>query len=110
MHLAAEPPPSTGPPWLVITLACSAGLATLITAVMPLITEKIKHRASKPSEPASPAPPPPVERADRALDLVELAMTDLRVQLTACQRETVRLRRLLDRRDRPPSTRDRGFA
>ncbi|WP_158883986.1 hypothetical protein [Amycolatopsis anabasis] len=90
--LAADTTPA-GPPWLVITLACAAGLATLLTAVMPLLTEKVKQR-HKPSDP----PPPPVQRADKALDLLEQAMTDLRAQLDRCQRETARLRRLLERR------------
>lgn len=101
MDVAADAAP-VGPPWLAITLVCLAALATLVTALMPVIVEKVKQRGAKPPESSS-APTPStaqaVVRADQALHLIEESMRDLRAQRDDAETEVKRLQRLLGKRE-----------
>lgn len=93
LPVAAEAAPA-GPPWVAITLAGLAVVASLLTAVMPAVVERIKQRGAK-------APPEPVaeSRTDKALDLIEETMRDLRTERDEAEQEVKRLRKLLAKRE-----------
>lgn len=95
MQLAADIPTAI-PSWLASVLAVLAVVATIITALMPGVVERIKHGRTR-SEVAE--LPPVAERADKALDLIEDAMRDLRQQRDDTREENQRLRALLAERE-----------
>jgi hypothetical protein len=80
---------SSGPPWLVITLAVIGLVAPVTVGLAPIVLERIRQRTTPAPKPD---PDPPVRSTDLALEMVAEAVRDAWSQRDDADREAHRLR------------------
>ena len=92
---AADTVNTTGlPSWLVLAMSGLALVGSTVTALAPAVVEKVKARSKGDDQPKPGKAP--AAKAAAALDLVEIALQDLRKQRDTATRRADRLQTELD--------------